>query len=333
MEQQLAFSQGEQQVLASALGKMTQMLRGGSAQDDPRVNAPQRVDAQTRTAIMQKLARKEMAVVRALQTTGGLRRIAANMANPVREVLDYRAIARNFVVVEQIPDGVPLLYDKDLPRVPALKIGPDGAVRLVEMKGTRVEIKEFEIAARPYVPYKELYIRRFRALDRAKDRLIEGLELREDLIWFSLFEAASNIVNPVTTVVGTRWEKQDLASAFYQVERHRLVVTGVLMSAFGTKSIRSWQFQNLDQAGMQAVRETGYLGNMWGADFYVSDQLPAQTAYILAQPKFLGWMPIRKDAEVIPADDPANLRLGFVGYQLQGMTLFNPRGIAKLVVV
>ena len=31
-------------------------------------------------------------------------------------------------------------------------------------------------------------------------------------------------------------------------------------------------------------------------------------------------MPIRKDTDVLPADDPDNLRLGFVGYELIGLT-------------
>jgi len=40
-------------------------------------------------------------------------------------------------------------------------------------------------------------------------------------------------------------------------------------------------------------------------------------------------MPIRKDTDVIPADDPDNLRLGFVGYELIAMTIFNALGVMK----
>lgn len=41
-------------------------------------------------------------------------------------------------------------------------------------------------------------------------------------------------------------------------------------------------------------RETGYLGNLWGADFYVSDQVAYGTMYVMTSPKFLAWMPFRR---------------------------------------
>lgn len=291
--------------------------------------------AQSRQEKVAMLIRKEAALARALETESGLRKIAANMANPVRQKLDYKGIFRKFAVVEQMPDGVPLIFDRDLPTVPAIKVGRFATTRMVEMKGTRVELDPFEIVARPKIPYSELYNRRYRALDRAKDRLIEGMELREDLIGFSLLDRATVIGptltnGPVVQVTAGPLDRDPLAKAFTQVEKNRLVVAAVLMSPFGTQGIRRLDFQNLDQVGMQEVRETGYLGQMWGADFYVSDQVTAGTAFILTTPKFLAWIPIRKDVDVIPADDPDNLRLGFVGYELIGMTVHNAFGVGRL---
>lgn len=293
---------------------------------------------QSRQEKVAKLIRKEATLARALQSEAGLRKIAANMANPVRQKLDYKGIFRKFCVVEQMPDGVPLIFDRDLISgsfVPATKIGQFSTTRMVEMRGTRVELTPFEIASRPKIPYAELYNRRFRALDRAKDRLIEGMELREDLIGFGLLDAAftagTALANgPVLQTTAGPLDRDPLAKAFTQLEKNRLVAASVLMSPFGTQGIRRLDFQNLDQVGMQEVRETGYLGSMWGADFYVSDQVTAGTVYVLAHPKFLAWMPIRKDIDVIPADDPDNLRLGFVGYELIGLTVHNGFGVAKL---
>lgn len=295
--------------------------------------------SESRQEKVAKLIRKEAALARALQSEAGLRKIAANMANPVRQRLDYKGIFRKFCVVEQMPDGVPLIFDRDLPQVPAVKVGKFSTTRQVEMRGTRVELTPFEIVARPKIPYSELYNRRYRALDRAKDRLIEGMELREDLIGFALFEAAFTIGTAITTgpfigptLINTAGplDRDPLAQVFTQLEKNRLVVSAVLMSPFGTQGIRRLDFQNLDQVGMQEVRETGYLGSIWGADFYVSDQVTAGTAYALTTPKFLAWMPLRKDVDVIPADDPDNLRLGFVGYELIGLTVHNAFGVGKL---
>lgn len=291
--------------------------------------------AETRQEKVAKLIRKEAALARALETESGLRKIAANMANPVRQKLDYKGIFRKFCVVEQMPDGVPLIFDRDLPQVPAVKVGKFGTSRIVEMTGSRTELEPFEIVARPKIPYSELYNRRYRALDRAKDRLIEGMELREDLIGFGLFDSAFTAGSalgdgPVLQTTAGPLDRDPLAKTFTQLEKNRLVAAAVLMSPFGTQGIRRLDFQNLDQVGMQEVRETGYLGSIWGADFYVSDQVTAGTAYVLAPPKFLAWMPVRKDVDVIPADDPDHLRLGFVGYELIGLTVHNVYGVAKL---
>jgi len=295
-------------------------MRGSSIADQRRSN-------------LKKLASKERVLTRYLSTVGGLNKIAANLANPVRRQLDYKGIIRKFFVVELMESGIPLIFDRDLPNVPCVKVGAGGTVNIVEMLAERVEVQDFEIAGRPKIPYRELYVRRFRALDRAKDRLIEGMQLREDLIGFGLFASAGTACTsldcaPTAVTNSTNGlDRNGLALAFAGIESNRLVVQSVLMSAYGTAGIRRWEFEDLDQVGMQEVRETGYLGRMWGADFFISDQIPTGTAYILAQDKFLGWMPIRKDVDIIPADDPDHLRLGFVGYELIGMFLHNCCGV------
>lgn len=293
-----------------------------------------------RQANLQRLAHNERVLTKYLSTVGGLQKIAANLANPVRRQLDYKGIARKFFVVEMMDAGIPLIYDRDLPLPTAVKVGANGTVNMIDMVAERVEIEDFEIAARPKIPYRELYVRRFRALDRAKDRLIEAIELREDLIAFSLIETAAVATGGNTTVanVAQGLDRNGLAFTFAQVEKNRLIAGSVLMSPYGTSGIRRWQWTTIDQTAMAEVRESGYLGNIWGADFFVSDQVTPvttaadndSTAYILAQDKFLGWWPVRKDVDVIPADDPDNLRLGFVGYELIGMTVHNILGVGKL---
>jgi len=292
-------------------------------------SGPTLVTAKDRQSKMSKLAAKEALLSRWLRTEGGLMKIAANLANPVRQFLDYKGIARKFVIVEQIPDGIPIYFDKDLPKVPATRIGSDGSNRIVEMTASRTYVEPFALTAKPKIPYDQLYTLKYRPIARTKDRLIEGIELQEDLLWFSLWGSNATLFNTAVTTTG-KFLKQDLADVFAKVEDHRLVVRNVLMSAFGTSAIRSWQFQDLDQLGMQEVRETGYLGTMWGANFWVSDQIPKGTVYVICDPKFFAWQPIRKDLEVIPANDPDNFWLGFNGYLLESMLLFNPLGIAQL---
>lgn len=165
---------------------------------------------------------------------------------------------------------------------------------------------------------------------RAKDRLIQGIELREDLYFFGLLETAATTGGNAGVVVAGALTKVGLADGFAQLEDRRLPVGSVLMSAYGTREIRSWEWTVLDQLALMEIRETGYLGSMWGADFYVSDQIENDTMYINTTPKFLAWMPFRRDTQVIPADDPDNLWLGFTGWELLGWTVHNATGVTKL---
>jgi hypothetical protein len=40
-------------------------------------------------------------------------------------------------------------------------------------------------------------------------------------------------------------------------------------------------------------------------------------------------MPVRQDVEVIPSDEPKQLKLGWVVSEIIGIAIANPRGVAK----
>jgi hypothetical protein len=62
---------------------------------------------------------------------------------------------------------------------------------------------------------------------------------------------------------------------------------------------------------------------------YITDQLPAGNYYIIGPAELHAWQPFRKEAEVIPADLPGDLVLGFLGYELYGLILHNVRSACK----
>jgi len=281
-----------------------------------------------REAAKASMMRKEADLQAAMKSPTGLHKIAANLASPVRKYLDYIGIYRRFSVVEGWPDGMPIIYDNDIDEFTAVKIGRNGTTRIIEVEVERTELEEFEIVVRPKVPYAELYKRLYQVMKRVKERLEQGMALREDLYGFSLLETASQQVN-TTTVISTYLTKDALARAFTQVERHRLRVKSILMSPYGIQGIRRWQYQDIDNVAREEIRKSGYLGSIWDADIYINDQVTSGTFYIIAEPEFTAWTPIRRDVDVIPADDPDNLQLGFVGYELLAMTVHNGKAVAK----
>jgi hypothetical protein len=60
--------------------------------------------------------------------------------------------------------------------------------------------------------------------------------------------------------------------------------------------------------------------------------IPRGTVYCLAEPEFVGVMPIRQDVNVIPADKPSKLRLGWVCYEEIGVGIVNARAVARINV-
>jgi len=283
---------------------------------------------QSREAQLQRIAAKEAELRAALNSPSGLHKIAANLSSPVRQKLDYQGIIRKFAITEPWPDGMPMIYDNDVEEFTAVKVAKNGTTTTIEVEVTRTEIEPFEIVARPKIPYRELYSRLFQVMRRTKERLEQSMMLREDLLGLSLFESAYSTYYTAHTIA-TALTKAALAMVFAPIEANRLIVENILMSAYGVSGIRRWQYLDLDQIGMQEVRQTGYLGSIWGAKIFITDQIDAGTFFVTAGPEFLMWIPIRKDFEAIPADDPDKLLLGFTGYELMGMTVINSRGVNK----
>lgn len=89
---------------------------------------------------------------------------------------------------------------------------------------------------------------------------------------------------------------------------------------------------DFDPVTQREVLQTGLVGHLWTTDILVSKMIPRGTVYLLAEPEFLGVMPLRQDVNVIPADKPSRLRLGWVVYEELGVGIVNTRAIAKITV-
>ena len=284
--------------------------------------------------VKQDIMKKEAAISMALKTTTGLKKLAAALANPVRKYLDYVAIFRKVVVTEVIPDGMIAYFDNDIEEWSGVKVGMDGNSRFVVVKAIRTIVPEFEITSNVKIPYRELRVRKYKVFDRAKQRLQQSLQIKEDLTGFALLHDAAEITNTEITVAGIL-TKNALALAFREVEKHRLLGVSVIMNPDAVSAIRRWDWDQVDEVARIEIRQTGYLGNLWGANFFVTNLIEPDNsgnsfAYVTASPQFLGWMPMRADTEIIPADRPDDLLLGFTGYELLGMIIHNARAVARV---
>ena len=52
--------------------------------------------------------------------------------------------------------------------------------------------------------------------------------------------------------------------------------------------------------------------------------------YACEDPEFLGELPVRTDIEVLPADEPRQLKIGWSVYETIGLSIINMRGLTSL---
>lgn len=281
-----------------------------------------------RSAQLEVESRKELAIKETLQSRAGLAKIAASLSNPVRKKLDYQGLSRKFVVTELWPDGMPMIFDRDIEEFSAVSVAKNGGTRYLEIEVERVTLEPFELVVNPRIPFKQLYDRLYQIIKRVKERIEQSISLKEDLLYYGLLDSTSQLFHPVVTVA-SYLTKDALAKSLTPLEANRLNPEHILMTAYGIQSIRRWQYQELDDTARAEVRDTGYLGSIWNTNIFVSDQLANGTYYVIASPEMHAWMPFRKEVEIMPADIPHDLIIGFVAYEYYGLTIHNVLSCVK----
>lgn len=294
---------------------------------------------------------REAMLRKALLTQEGKVALGQAMANPIRRNLDYQGVGRKAVIVDPLPQGALPVYDKDID-VAAAVIASNGSAPESRIQGDRVTIPEFEIVSNPTVRIAEVKRRRFNVIDRAQQKARQEIQAQEDANIFAALDFASDATlggeNTVQTFFNAAggagdasgtMELLDLLNVKRQIDRWDLVTTKFFMNITQFTDILGWAFKassasqygGFDPVTVREVLQTGLYGHIWGADVIVSKIVPDGTVFGVAEPEFVGVMPIRQDIEVLPADEPKQLKLGWVVNEIIGVGIVNPRGVAKAV--
>jgi hypothetical protein len=283
---------------------------------------------------------------RALETTEGKIALGQSMANPIRRNLDYMGVGRKALVVDPLPQGALPIYEKDID-VSAVIISSHGSAPESRVQGDRVTVPEFEVVSNPTVRIAEVKRRRFNVIDRAQQKARQEIQAQEDANIFGALDYASdatlggeNTRQSFAQGAGGPLDMIDLLNVKKQVDRHDLVTTKYFMNIDQFTDILGWayragtagngnQYGGFDPVTTREVLQTGLYGHIWGADIVVSKIVPVGTIYGLAEPEFVGVFPVRQDIEVLPADEPKQLKLGWVVNEIVGVGVVNTRGVAS----
>lgn len=157
---------------------------------------------------------------------------------------------------------------------------------------------------------------------------------QEDANVFAAIDTASSAENTVQDIADGGMLKRDLVDIKVQIDRWDLVTTKFFMNINEFTDILNWASSGtspgeIDPVTQREILQTGLFAHAWGADIMVSKIVPAGTVYGCADPEFVGVMPVRQDIEVMPADEPKQLKLGWVISEIIGIAIVNARGVAK----
>jgi hypothetical protein len=279
-------------------------------------------------------------IKRALLTQEGKIALGQAMANPIRRNLDYQGVGRRVLVIDPLPQGALPVYDRDID-VAAVVVSSNGAAPESRVFGDRVTVPEFEVVSNPTVRIAEVRRRRFNVIDRAQQKARQEIQAQEDANIFAALDYAADATlggeNTAQDIADAGLLKRDLSEIKVQVDRWDLVTTKFLMNILEFNDILNWGSGGGQAAGtggevdpvtMREILQTGLYAHIWGADIIVSKIVPPGTVFGTADPEFVGVMPIRQDIEVLPADEPKQLKLGWVVNEIIGIGIVNPRGVA-----
>lgn len=279
---------------------------------------------------------KDDMIKRALLSTDGKIALGQAMALPIRRNLDYQGVARRALVVDPLPNGALPVYDRDID-VAAVVVSSSGSAPESQVRGDRVTVPEFEVVSNPVVRIREVKMRRFNVIDRAVQKARQEIQAQEDGNVFTALDFAGDASlggeNTAQDLVDAGLSRTDLVQIMTQVDRWDLVTTKFFMNIVEFNDIRLWSSQTssgiaeVDPVTHREILQTGLYARIFGADIIVSKIVLPGTVFACADPEFVGVMPVRQDIEVLPADEPKRLSLGWVVNEIIGIGIVNPRGV------
>jgi hypothetical protein len=274
-------------------------------------------------------SQKEAVIATALETEEGRIALAQSMVEPIRRSLEYQAVGRKLVMVDELPQGALARYERDVTSV-AHVIPRRGAVPDMITEGEEVLVPTFEIAAYPTIRLAEIKARRFYIVDRAQIKAKEAIQKEEDTNIFNALHAAVAFRGQIVAAPGSGLDGASLNEAFRMIEQHDLVATKIIMHANQYASVRTFGKEFFDEATTREILTTGLYGHLWTADIHVSSRMDPNKVLVVASPDTVGAFPIRQDITVLPADDPKKLRLGWVIYEEVGIVVVNDYAISRV---
>lgn len=279
---------------------------------------------------------------RQLTNPNGRYEVGQTMLEPFKEGRDYVSIGRKVLAVHHLEPGAPAWYDID-PQFSATVIGSlGGAPRVLDGASyDRVELTHFPIVTLVRIGVQEPALRRFDVLDRAQVRAQAEMAEVEDLEIFKAIRTAaqgggSGISDGVSTPTNptTGAFSLDLLAQLYAnlEDACDSNVENVLVRATSYRNIRSLAGTTFDPVTRRELLKTGYVGDLWGAQWRISKKLVDKEFLAVASPEYVGVMSVRIDLSQMDAPLAELLQYGWVLYEFVSPAILTNVGCNSLTI-
>lgn len=267
-----------------------------------------------------------------VQSATGRLKLAASMIEPIRSDLNYNSFARRVLTVEQLPDGALPVYNKGQ-GITAYTVGEQAQNILAISKYNRVIVPLFEIADNLGIQLTQVKERNYDLIERVPARASQVIRNMEEELCLSLMNglASSSDRNFITN---EKTLNQDVfTGAFSALEQTDFRVAQIVMNENNYSEMLGWGREFVDEKSVVNLNDytaEGILGGIWGATITVSRAIPNGDIYFMAEPQFVGHMPIQTDVTVLSADDPGRQMIGWSIFESVGMTMVNPSSVLRV---
>ncbi len=288
-------------------------------------------------------AQKRQLLAATLALPNGFQKLGEAFVGPILLKLKYQGLLRDILVETPLAKGEPPEYDvmDDLGTAYMLNVN-EGEVQVTMFEGKRVYLPLFRIAAFPKVRKEDLHALKMDAVEYAQNESKIVIQKLEDEYLWNLLETgiedyathAMHVATPGnahTINTAGDLDPNDLYAAAGITASHELEPTRIIFHptdyyiilTWTTEQV-GWDLKNKMVAGQEVTTFGPYL-------LKKSIMVDQGTQYILPDPEYIGYFPVRYSLDV--EEDPMveKFHKGWVMDEYVGMSIINPRGLVRIV--
>jgi len=220
----------------------------------------------------------------AATTEEGMRYIAQESVDPIKDVLDYRGMARSMMKTVNVPNGTRHFLQLDVRATAAVINGRHGkSVQVSQPDAEYVEADRFTITSNAKMSIVSLHEARFDMLSRIQDTMRQEIEREEDKRFIALVDTSAQIGGNSQVAYNDAPSVGVFEAMKYQIERHpknvgafimhRLELSNLITAWAGDSTVVGNPFTGGSPVDFVTQREvilSGWVGNVLGVPLKIT---------------------------------------------------------------